>query len=166
MVKALVFLATGFEEIETVTVVDVLRRAGITVVVASLTANVVEGAHKMKVVPDKVLYDVNIDEFDAVIAPGGSLGYRTLRKDPQVLDIIQKAFNENKLVAAICGAPAVLADAGILNGKECTIFPDMDDELIKGGGKPKPDMVVVDGNVITVKHPRLRSRLRSKLWKN
>jgi len=153
MTKALVFLATGFEEIEAITIVDVLRRAGVDVTVAGLTPNVVEGAHGVKIVPDKPIDDVKIDDFDAVVVPGGNPGYKNLRKDPRVIDIIKEAFDSNKLVAAICAAPAVLSDAGVLEGKACTIYPGMENELRKGGGKPKMDMVVVDGNIVTSRGP-------------
>ena len=153
MAKALVFLATGFEEIETVTIVDVLRRAGIDVTVAGLTFNVIEGAHEIKMVPDKSIDDVKVENFDAVVVPGGSPGYKNLKEDPRVIDIVKEAFKSDKIVAAICAAPAVLSDAGILNGKRCTIYPGMEDELEKGGGIPKQDIVVVDCNIITSKGP-------------
>jgi len=153
MAKALVFLAIGFEEIETVTIVDVLRRADVEVTVAGLTPNVVEGAHAMKIVPDKSIDDVKVDDFDAIVVPGGNPGYKNLRKDPRVIDIIKKAFNSNKLVTAICAGPAVLSDAGVLEGKVCTIYPGMENELEKGGGKPKQDIVVEDGNIITSRGP-------------
>jgi 4-methyl-5(b-hydroxyethyl)-thiazole monophosphate biosynthesis len=153
MAKALVFLATGFEEIETVTVVDVLKRAGVDVTVAGLAPNVTEGKHGMKIVPDKSIDDVHVDDFDAVIAPGGNPGYKNLRNDPRVIDMVKKAFNSNKLVAAICAGPTVLSDAGILEGKACTVYPGMDKELEAGGGKPKHDTVVVDGNIITSRGP-------------
>jgi len=153
MVKALVFLATGFEEIEALTVVDVLRRAGVDVTVAGLTSNVTEGKHGVKVVPDKSIDDVKVEDFDAVIAPGGNPGYKNLRKDPRVIAMVKKAFDSNKIVAAICAGPTVLSDAGILEGKACTIYPGMDEELEAGGGKPKHDIVVVDGNIITSRGP-------------
>ena len=153
MVKALVFLASGFEEIETVTVVDVLRRAGVDVTVAGLKPNVTEGAHGVKIVPDKSIDDVKVEDFDAVVVPGGNPGYKNLRKEPRVIAMIKKAFDSNKLVAAICAAPAVLSDAGVLERKACTIYPGMEDELRKGGGKPKTDMVVVEGNIVTSRGP-------------
>jgi 4-methyl-5(b-hydroxyethyl)-thiazole monophosphate biosynthesis len=153
MAKALVFLASGFEEIEALTVVDVLRRAGVEVTVAGLTPNVTEGKHGVKVVPDKSIDDVKVEDFDAVVAPGGNPGYKNLRKDPRVIDMVKKAFNSNKIVAAICAGPTVLSDAGILEGKACTIYPGMDQELEAGGGKPKHDIVVVDGNIITSRGP-------------
>ncbi|MGD9131482.1 MAG: DJ-1/PfpI family protein [Candidatus Bathyarchaeota archaeon] len=153
MAKALVFLATGFEEIETLTVVDILRRAGVDVTVAGLTPNVTEGKHGVKVVPDKSIDDVKVEDFDAVVVPGGNPGYKNLRKDPRVIAMVKKAFNSNKIVAAICAGPTVLSDAGILEGKACTIYPGMDEELEAGRGKPKHDIVVVDGNIITSRGP-------------
>lgn len=153
MAKALVFLASGFEEIETVTVVDVLRRAGVDVTVAGLKPNVTEGKHGMRIVPDKSIDDVKVEDFDAIIVPGGNPGYKNLRKNQRVINIIKKAFGSNKLVAAICAGPTVLSDAGILKGKACTIYPGMDEELEAGGGNPKQDIVVVDGNIITSRGP-------------
>jgi 4-methyl-5(b-hydroxyethyl)-thiazole monophosphate biosynthesis len=153
MAKALIFLATGFEEIETVTVIDVLRRAGVDVTVAGLTPNVTEGKHGMKVIPDKSIDDVAVEDFNAVVVPGGNPGYKNLRKDPRVISMVKKAFNSNKLVAAICAGPTVLSDAGILESKVCTIYPGMENELEAGGGKPEQDIVVVDGNIITSRGP-------------
>ncbi|MCW4033903.1 MAG: DJ-1/PfpI family protein [Candidatus Bathyarchaeota archaeon] len=153
MVKVLVFLATGFEEIETVTVVDVLRRANIDVTVASLTSNVVEGAHAMNVVADKKIDEVDVNDFDAIFVPGGNPGYKNLRNDPRVIEMIKQAYNANKLIAAICAAPAVLSDAGILKGKNSTIYPGMDNELVAGGATPKQDNIVIDGNIVTSRGP-------------
>jgi 4-methyl-5(b-hydroxyethyl)-thiazole monophosphate biosynthesis len=152
MAKALVFLAEGFEEIETVTIVDVLRRAGVEVTVAG-SVNMVEGAHAIKIFPDKSIDDVKLGDFDAVVVPGGNPGYKNLRKDPRVINLIRKAFDSNKLVAAICAAPAVLSDAGVLRDKYCTIYPGMENELEQGGGKSKQDMIVIDGNIITSRGP-------------
>lgn len=151
--KALVFLATGFEEIEAITTVDILRRCGVDVTVAGLTSDIVEGAHGMKFVPDKSIEDVDASEFDAVICPGGAPGFQNLREDQRVIAIIRQTFESNKIIAAICASPAVLSEAGILEGKDCTIYPGMENELVKGGGKPRTGLVVVDGNVITSRGP-------------
>jgi 4-methyl-5(b-hydroxyethyl)-thiazole monophosphate biosynthesis len=153
MAKALVILATGFEEIETVTIIDILRRAGVNVTIAGLTPTVLEGAHSIKIVPDKFIDNMKIEDFDAVVIPGGNPGYKNLRKDPRVIKLIKNAFKSNKIVAAICAAPAVLSDAGILNGKNSTIYPGMENEIEKGGGIPKQDIVVVDGKIITSRGP-------------
>ena len=154
MTKALILLAPGFEEIEAFSIVDVLRRCHIQVIMAGLKPNVVNGAHGIKVIPDKSIDAVSVKDFDAVVCPGGSLGFENLRKDQRVIRIVKEAFEVNKIVAAICAAPIILSDMGILRGKACTIYPGMEDELLRGGGRPKKeDLVVVDGNVITSKGP-------------
>ena len=178
MVSALLFLAPGFEEIETTTIVDILRRCGVEVVIAGTKPQIIEGAHGMKIVSDISVDQVSIKAFDAVICPGGNPGYMNLRKNSRVLSIIKEAFKSNKLVAAICAAPAVLADAGILRNRNCTIYPGMEIELEKGGGKPLKNIVVEDGNIITSQGPatallfafRLAARLVDKkttdtVWK-
>jgi 4-methyl-5(b-hydroxyethyl)-thiazole monophosphate biosynthesis len=152
MAKALVFLAPGFEEIEASTIVDVLRRSGVDVTVVDLEFNLVSGSHRLKFASDKTINNVTVTDFDAVVCPGGP-GYENLRKNQKVIAIIQEAFKSNKLVAAICAAPAVLSTAGVLKGKACTIYPGMESELEKGGGKPTNEIVVVDGNVVTSKGP-------------
>lgn len=153
MTKALVFLAPGFEEIETATVVDVLRRSGVEVTVTGLVHSAIEGGHALKFIPDKSIDETDVKDFDAVICPGGNPGYKNLRKNKMVLAMVKEAFNAGKLVAAICAGPAVLSDAGILKNRNCTIFPGMENELEKGGGKPKSDLVVEDGNIITSQGP-------------
>ena len=153
MVLAIVFLASGFEEIETATVVDVLRRCGVQVTITGLEPHAITGAHGMKFVSDTLIDDVAVKDFDAVVIPGGSPGYLNLRKDYRVLSMVKEAFYSNKLVAAICAAPAVLSDAGILRNRNCTIYPGMEEELEKGGGKPRKDLVVEDGNIVTSQGP-------------
>ena len=153
MSKAVVFLAPGFEEIETCTIIDILRRCGVEVIVAGLGPNEIIGSHELRIIPDKSIDEVHIEDFDAVVCPGGYPGYENLRKDKRVLSLVKEAFNQNKLIAAICGAPSVLSEAGVLKGKTCTIYPGLEDKLKKGGGKPKKDIVVVDGNIITSQGP-------------
>ncbi len=153
MVSAILPLAPGFEEIETATAVDVLRRCGVKVVIAGLEPHAIEGAHGMNFVADTPIDEINAKDFDAVIIPGGNPGYVNLRNDSRVLALVKKAFGFNKLLAAICAAPAVLSDAGILRNRNCTIYPGMEFELEKGGGKPRKDLVVEDGNIITSQGP-------------
>jgi 4-methyl-5(b-hydroxyethyl)-thiazole monophosphate biosynthesis len=153
MSKAVVFLAPGFEEIETSTIVDVLRRSNLEVTLAGLEPNSIEGGHGMKFVPDKSIDEILVKDYDSAICPGGGVGASNLRKDNRVLSIIKEAFAVGKLVAAICAAPVVLSDAGVLKDKRCTIFPGMEHELIKGGGIPQIDLVVEDGNIITSQGP-------------
>jgi len=151
--KALVLLASGFEEIEASTIVDVLRRSGVDVVVAALVQGLVKGSHGMRFASDTTIDKVAAADFDAIVCPGGAPGYMNLRNDQKVLAMIQEAFKSNKLVAAICAAPAVLSDAGILRGKMCTIYPGMEGELEGGGGIVSKKTVVIDGNVLTSQGP-------------
>lgn len=153
MAKVLVFLAPGFEEIEACTIIDILRRCGVEVQITGLVPNRIKGSHGVIITPDQCIDNVTVDNFDAVICPGGYPGYENLRKDPTVLKLVKEAYSQEKIVAAICGAPTVLSDAGILKGKACTIYPGMEDELRKGGGVPRTEIVVVDGNIITSQGP-------------
>jgi len=153
MASALVLLAPGFEEIETTTIVDVLRRCGLKIVVAGLVPDPIEGAHGMKFIPDISIAETSVKDFDAVICPGGSPGYVNLRKSQRVLAMVKEAFDSKKIVAAICAGPTVLSDAGILKNRNCTIYPGMETELEKGGGKPRKDLVVEDGKIITSQGP-------------
>jgi 4-methyl-5(b-hydroxyethyl)-thiazole monophosphate biosynthesis len=153
MAEALVILAPGFEEMEAVTVIDILRRSGIKVTVAGLLPNLVEGAHKIRIMPDKTIDQVHMREFDAIVLPGGSPGFTNLRQDERVLHIIRRTSDSGKLVTAICAAPAVLSDAGVLKNRKCTIYPGMENEVEKEGSKVLDDFVVVDDNVITSRGP-------------
>ncbi|HDD72652.1 MAG TPA: DJ-1/PfpI family protein, partial [Candidatus Aenigmarchaeota archaeon] len=142
-------LAEGFEEIEAMTSVDVLRRAGFDVVTAGLPGTVVTGSRGVRIFTDKKLEDVNMDEFDALVLVGGYPGYLNLGRSRAVLDAIVNFNSKNKVIAAICGAPSVLAKAGILDEKKATIYPGMEREI----PRPRGDRVVVDGNVITSQGP-------------
>jgi len=153
MTSIIVFLAPGFEEIEASTIIDVLRRSNIKVTIVGLTSKEVKGAHAIKIIPDVNINEVILENYDAVILPGGSPGYKNLKKNKKVMEIIKKAFIKNKLIAAICAAPAVLSETGILKGKKCTIYPGMESELKKGGGIHQEKWIVEDGNIITSQGP-------------
>jgi 4-methyl-5(b-hydroxyethyl)-thiazole monophosphate biosynthesis len=112
--RVLVPLAEGFEEIEAVTIVDVLRRASIDVVTAALATSAVRGSHGISLAADTLLDEVRGDEFDAIVLPGGMPGSRTLRDDERVLGIVREASRKGKLVGALCAAPIALEAAGVL----------------------------------------------------
>jgi len=153
MAKAVMLLAEGFEEVEALTIVDVLRRCNVEVDVAGVNGAHIVGAHKVKVIPDKQIDDVVVEDYDAIILPGGSPGYVNLRRNPRVVEMVKKAFEENKVVAAICAAPSVLGDAGILQGKKATIYPGMEDEIKNAGGEVENKLVVQDDNIVTSRGP-------------
>ncbi len=129
MKTALVILAEGFEEIEAIAVIDILRRAGVECTVAAQhDGKFVTGKVGVQVVADELLSDVRDQSFDLVYLPGGP-GARHLRKDPAVLELANKQASANGLIAAICAAPAVLQQAGLLDGRRYTAHPSVKSEL-------------------------------------
>ncbi len=146
MPTALVPLFEGFEEIEAITIIDVLRRGNIEVVTASLAEQTVMGAHAIAITADQLLDVVDTSQFDAIILAGGAGTFR-LRKDHRIASIIRAQAVANKLVAAICAAPTVLSNAGLLRGKQATSFPAVKDQLEVDKYLELP--VVVDGNLVT-----------------
>ena len=130
MNRILLILADGFEEIEALGTADVLRRLGLPVVLAGLTGTeAVTGAHGMKILPDTGLEMVKDEDFAAVILPGGMPGSANLDSSEVVTYVLEKASAGNRLIAAICAAPFVLAKRGLLDGKTFTMYPGFDAEL-------------------------------------
>ena len=151
MSKVLIPLAAGFEEIEAVTNIDVLRRASIEVVTVSLDSLDVMGDHDIPIIADKRIDQVNIDEFDAIVLPGGMPGAGNLRDNAKVLEYVRKIDEKGGLVAAICAAPMVLEAADLLEGKNATSYPGFAKEM--QSCNYKEDRVVIDGNIITARGP-------------
>jgi len=152
MKKILVPIADGFEEIETATIVDVLRRAGHEVVVASIQSRELLGSRKMRFTADVLLKEVKNKGFDAIVLPGGQPGVNNLRSNPEVLAMLQSMHREKRLIAAICAAALVLQDAGLLKGKNFTCYPGVEKNIQEG--RHKTDRVVVDGELVTSRAPR------------
>jgi 4-methyl-5(b-hydroxyethyl)-thiazole monophosphate biosynthesis len=123
MPKVLVPLAQGCEEIEAVTVIDILRRAGITVVSAGLDDQPVRASRGVTLVPDTTLDAALEHGFDMIVLPGGQPGTNNLKADQRIIELLQKMSRQGKYVTAICAAPSVLAGAGLLDGKQATGFP-------------------------------------------
>jgi len=152
MAKALVILADGFEEIEATTAIDVLRRGGVETVSASLSGEkTARGAHGISVLADASFKDVSDGDFDAIVLPGGGEGTENLRRSPELLDRLRRQRREGRLVCAICAAPVVLVDAGILEPEQhVTCYPACTVQLDrKSAGVP----VVSDGGVVTGEGP-------------
>jgi 4-methyl-5(b-hydroxyethyl)-thiazole monophosphate biosynthesis len=147
MQRVLVLLSPGFEEIEAVTVIDILRRAEIDVTIAGLERGIVTGAHGIPINCDLYYEQVNSEKFNAIFLPGGQPGTDNLKKDPTVLTLIRQFYNDNKIVAAICAAPTVLYTAGILAGKKVTSYPT--EKEVFSESNYTEDKVVQDGNIIT-----------------
>ncbi len=146
MKTVLVPLFEGFEEIEAITIIDVLRRADIEVVTASLATQTVIGAHAIAITADKILDEVDASQFDAIVLAGGAGTFR-LREDPRIAKILIAHAKTNKLLGAICAAPTVLSAAGLLKGKRATSFPSVKSQLEVGEYLEIP--VVVDDKVVT-----------------
>ncbi len=148
MKKIGIFMADGCEEIEGLTVVDIVRRAGFEIKTISITGKTeVTGSHNITFQTDTVSSEVNYDELDGIVLPGGMPGTLKLGEDETVNKVIKKFAAENKLVAAICAAPSVLGAAGILDGRKATAHPGFEEKLT--GAEVVYENVAVDGNVIT-----------------
>ncbi|EPG76074.1 DJ-1 family protein [Leptospira fainei serovar Hurstbridge str. BUT 6] len=124
MAKVLVPFATGMEEIEAVVIVDVLRRAGVQVITAGLSDGPVQASRGTRHLPDTVLSEIAHEDFDMVILPGGNLGTQNLGKDSNLIELLNRYKKQGKWIAAICAAPSILKEHGILNsGQKFTGFP-------------------------------------------
>jgi 4-methyl-5(b-hydroxyethyl)-thiazole monophosphate biosynthesis len=162
IMKALVLLAEGFEEIEALTVVDILRRAEIDVTAAGLAEGWVEGSHKIKVIPDIALDKIDPGDFDALVLPGGFPGFVNLGEDDRVLKMITEMDRAGKWVAAICGAPSVLIKAGIMAGRRATVSPSGRKQM-EACAIYSPERVVVDKNLVTSQAPGTSMEFALKL---
>lgn len=151
MSKVLMPLAHGFEEIEAIAVVDILRRAEIDVVIAGLQPGPVTGAHNICIIPETTIDTVNADSFDMIVLPGGQPGSDNLNADPRIHALLKKFSARDKLIGAICAAPVVLAAAGLLQSKRVTCYPTYRDQL--RGGIYEDTSVVSDGMIITSQGP-------------
>ena len=152
MMRVLVPLAEGFEEIEAISVIDILRRAEIEVVTAGLKDGLAEGSHKVKVLPDTTLEKVDWHDFDGLVLPGGAPGFVNLGNDQRILDMAREMNRAGKCVAAICAAPSVLIKAGVLQGRKATVSPSGKAQ-VQACADFREDRVVVDKNLITSRAP-------------
>ncbi len=142
-----VLLADGFEEIEALSPVDLLRRVGQEVSLVGIDSVEKVGARGVRVAADCLISDVDTDKMDMLILPGGYPGYENLDQNKQVHSLIDAAFEKGAFVAAICGAPSILGKRGDLEGKTATCYPGMEDTL--QGAVISDAPVCVDGKVIT-----------------
>ena len=151
MPKVLIPLAQGCEELEAVTLINILRRAGIEVISAGLDAQPVRASRGTVLIPDTTLDAALKYDHDMVVLPGGLPGTTHLRNDARILDLVKRMAQQKKYVAAICAAPSVLAAAGLLDGKRATCYPTCLDEF------PLVNLqtaaVVEDGNLVTSRGP-------------
>ncbi len=152
MATVLIPLAQGCEELEAVTLMDILRRAGVQVTTASLGEKTIKASRGAVLLADMTLDEALEQEFDMIVLPGGMPGSDHLKNDPRIITRLQHMAAQNKPIAAICAAPMALHHAGLLEGRRATSFPGVL-EALPGSHIVLDDPVVVDGNVITSRGP-------------
>ena len=155
MAKVYVFLADGFEDVEALIPIDVLRRGGVEVVTISTTIfPLVESAHGVNIEADLQFDQSDYSDADLLMLPGGMPGASNLFEHEGVREVLLAQYKAGKKIAAICASPAVvLAPLGILDGKKATCYPGFEQALDKGGAAYTSDLVTVDGNITTAEGP-------------
>ena len=148
MANIAIFLANGFEEIEALTVVDLCRRAGLSIDMVSVMDDIhVTGSHGIEVRADKMLADVKFDEMDMLVLPGGMPGTTNLENTKLLMEQIHAFNNAGKYISAICAAPGIFGRAGILEGRKACVFPGLEKEL--KGADVQMTQTTVDGHILT-----------------
>ena len=151
-IKAAIHLAEGFEEIEAITTTDILRRAEIETLIVSVSGRrTVTGSHKITVICDQVFDEIDYNEYDIIILPGGMPGSKNLNSHSGLKKIIKQFYAEGKFIAAICAAPMVLGNLGLLKGKEVVCYPGFESYL--PNSVISEDIVIQSDNIITAKGP-------------
>ena len=153
MARVLVPLAQGCEELEAVTIIDLLRRAGIEVITAGLDSQPVKASRGVVLMPDTTLDEAINQEFDMIALPGGLPGADHLDQDQRIQKLLKQMAAENKFTTAICAAPKVLATAGLLDGKNATSYPGTLEKMGLKSTTLETNAVVQDGKVITSRGP-------------
>lgn len=148
MSKTYIFLADGFEEIEGLTVVDLLRRAGVPVTMVSVMGRkTIVGSHQITLEADALFEDCDFSDGEMFVLPGGMPGTLHLGEHQYLAELLKKADQEKKGIAAICAAPSVLGDLGLLKGRKAVCYPGFEDRLT--GAVTSTDPVVTDGHITT-----------------
>lgn len=150
--KALIISADHFEDTELLVPLYRLQEAGLQVDVASISRGKIHGKHGYEVVVDKALRDVDADQYDLLVLPGGKAP-ATLRKEAAAIAIAQAFMRGGKPVAAICHGPQILVTAGVMQGRRATCAPSVAEELQQAGAEYEDREVVVDGNLVTSRRP-------------
>lgn len=153
MRKIAIFLVDGVEEVEAVTPIDIFRRSNLTVDLITLKDKIVTGGHDIAIQADIHIDDMDINNYDAIVCPGGST---ELANSNKLLSFIKDFFDKGKLVAAICAAPVALSKAGILKGKKFTCYPSFENSINEGIYQKNLN-IVIDGNIITAAGPAFAS---------
>ena len=166
MKKVAVIFANGTEELEALTPVDVLRRAGVECDIVSISGTFPQGSHNIIVKADKILEEVDLNSYDGIIIPGGLPGANNIAKEEKIISATDKMLKDKKLVASICASPAiVLANQGLIKGKKATCYPTQDfiDALKENFYTAKS--VEIDENLITANGPKSAMEFSIKICK-
>ena len=162
MKKVFIFLATGFEEVEAISIIDILRRGDVEVKIVSIEQNkLVEGAHNIKIMADSLFSETDFSLAEMLVLPGGMPGTTNLLNFMPLLDLLNEFNSLNKKIAAICAAPMILGELGLLKGKNATCYPGFEQYL--KDAIFTDDSVVVDKNIITSRGPATAAVFSSKL---
>ncbi len=151
MKRVIVALANGAEDMEAVIIADVLRRAGWFVPLVGVGPGMITCSRGVRIEPDEIWDEIDVCNYDIIVLPGGMSGMETLKRDRRVLDLLREFDADGKIIAAICAAPLVLQEAGILTGRRVTCHPGVADGLTATARDSK--RVVVDGNIVTSQGP-------------
>ena len=148
MNKVAVFLATGFEEIEAISIIDILRRGGVELDIVSVSGmEFVEGAHGITVKSDALFFSIDFSDYELFVLPGGMPGTTNLSKHEGLCELLKNISAQGKRIGAICAAPSVLGQLGLLEGKLATCYPGVEGQLV--GANVVDQDIVRDGNLIT-----------------
>jgi len=148
MNKVAVFLATGFEEIEAISIIDVLRRGGVELDIVSVSGmEFVEGTHGITVKSDALFFSIDFSDYELFVLPGGMPGTANLAKHEGLCELLKNVFEQGKKIGAICAAPSILGQLGLLEGKLATCYPGFEEQLL--GANIINQDIVRDGNIIT-----------------
>lgn len=143
-----ILLGSGFEEAEAIIPADLLRRAGVKVVLTALEGTEVKGSHGITVKADTALSEIDPEGLDLLFLPGGLGGVEAIQSCPAALELVRAVYDKGKYLAAICAAPTILGTMGLLEGRKAVCYPGMENGLI-GAAAQKGQGVVTDGNLIT-----------------
>ncbi|MGI6497622.1 MAG: DJ-1 family glyoxalase III [Oscillospiraceae bacterium] len=147
-----ILLGHGFEEMEAITAVDLLRRAGVETILAGVDGETVTGAHGVQVTADMLVSDIDVETLEMLVLPGGSGGVDSIRASRDALDLIRDVHARGRYLAAICAAPLILAEQGFLDRRNATCFPGLEEEM--GSTVTATDAsLVIDGRIITGRAP-------------
>ncbi len=158
-----VLLAEGFEEIEALTPADLLRRAGLSVIMAGVGGKEITGSHGIKVTADAPAEKIAPETIDALVLPGGLKGTMNLEASQTVQCLIDSCVSHGKILAAICAAPSILAHKGLLKGKNATAFPNFQKDLLEGGAVLSEEYVCKDGQFVTARGMGVSTQFGLKL---